>query len=62
MAKVLIAISLVVLIALAVVFFSAHENYANATECEKDCINDSGGRAWCSDYCKKNGTYGPAKK
>jgi hypothetical protein len=35
---------------------------ATATPCERDCINDSGGKAWCADYCKKYGTYGPAKK
>lgn len=34
----------------------------NATPCERDCINDSGGKGWCADYCKKHGTYGPAKQ
>jgi hypothetical protein len=62
MVKILLAVSLAVLIVLAVGFFSAQETDPNATECEKDCINDSGGKAWCSEYCKKNGTYGPAKK
>ena len=60
----MVAALLAVVIALAIFSISALKNDvgASATPCEQDCINDSGGKAWCSEYCKKNGTYGPAKK
>jgi len=60
MAKVLLAALVAVLIAVAVGYINARQIDASATPCEKDCMNDSGGRDWCADYCKQHGTYGPA--
>jgi hypothetical protein len=62
MAKVLLALAVALLIVLGVGYISAQQNAAKATPCETDCINDSGGKAWCSEYCRRNGAYGPAKK
>jgi hypothetical protein len=62
MRKVLLGALVAIVLAVALFFFSAQQIDANATPCERDCINDSGGLVFCADYCKKNGTYGPAKK
>lgn len=62
MRKVLLGLAVAVLLVLAFSYFGTSEPNPNATPCEKDCINDSGGKAWCADYCKKHGTYGPATK
>jgi len=43
-------------------FFSAPELVPNPTECERDCLNDSGGVIFCTKFCKENGSYGPQKK
>jgi hypothetical protein len=53
---------LAVLIGLAFFFMSSQQLNPNATPCERDCFNDSGGKTFCADYCQKNGTYGPPKK
>jgi hypothetical protein len=63
MRKLLIGALVVGVLALASFFFFAAEPIdPNATECERDCINDSGGRIFCAKYCKENPTYGPQKK
>jgi hypothetical protein len=62
MARALLEAFLAALIVLAFGCSNARKTDASATPCEKDCMNDSGGKAWCADYCKKHGTYGPAKK
>ena len=56
------AIVLLVLALGAMLFFGSGEWIPNATPCERDCINDSGGTTWCIDYCKHNETYGPQPK
>jgi hypothetical protein len=55
------------LVALLLVFALAGVGYvgtvkSDATPCERDCINDSGGINWCVSYCKEHGSYGPPKK
>jgi hypothetical protein len=63
MVKALLAVVVAVLIAAVIgFFFFGHVDGSALTPCERDCINDSGGQAWCADYCKKYGSYGPAKK
>jgi len=62
MVKVLLAILVAVLIALTLGHLSVRQYDASATPCEKDCMNDSGGKDWCVDYCKRYGTYGPATR
>ena len=60
MAKVLLAVLVAALIALTLGYLSARQNDVSATPCEQDCMNDSGGKNWCVDYCKQHETYGPA--
>jgi hypothetical protein len=60
--KVILGALAAVVLGLGLFFFFAQETEANATPCEKDCLNDSGGLVFCVDYCKKNGSYGPPKK
>jgi hypothetical protein len=43
-------------------FMSEPELLPNPTQCEKDCINDSGGVAGCVKFCKENDHYGPPQK
>ena len=62
MTKVLLAALLAVLVVLAFAYINGRPDGAAATPCERDCINDSGGKQWCADYCKEHATYGPAKK
>jgi hypothetical protein len=61
MKKLMLGALVLVAIAMALFFFNS-EPGSNATPCEVDCINDSGGRIFCEDFCRKNGTYGPEKK
>jgi hypothetical protein len=61
MPKVLFGLLLAVLI-LPASGCGAPDNGATLTPCERDCINDSGGKSWCADYCKEHGTYGPTKQ
>jgi hypothetical protein len=60
--KVLVAVLGVALLALALGCDRTRQDSVNLTQCERDCINDSGGKGWCADYCKKHSTYGPPKK
>jgi len=62
MPKVLCGLLVAVLIVAALGCVSAPDNAATLTPCERDCINDSGGKSWCAEYCKEHGNYGPAKK
>jgi hypothetical protein len=50
-----------VLLVSALVYLWTYRDAPPANQCETDCMNDSGGKAWCADYCKKAGSYGPAK-
>jgi len=62
MLKWLLGMLVAVLTVLALGYINARQNNASATPCERDCMNDSGGKDWCTDYCKQHGTYGPEKK
>ena len=59
MSKVLYGLLSAVLILRALGCVSAPATDTASTPCERDCINDSGGKTWCADYCKEHGTYGP---
>jgi hypothetical protein len=62
MAKAFLGLVVAVLIVLALRNIKVPQADAAHTPCENECINDAGGKAWCADYCKEHGTYGPAKK
>jgi len=62
MPKALLRLLAAVLISRALGCASASDTAATLTPCENDCINDSGGKSWCADYCKEHGTYGPTKQ
>jgi hypothetical protein len=61
MVKLVVAVSAAILLGLLTWFLLRPED-AGATPCERDCINDSGGKAFCADYCRQHGTYGPATR
>jgi hypothetical protein len=50
-----------VLLVSGFVYLWTYRDAPPANQCESDCMNDSGGKAWCADYCKNAGAYGPAK-
>jgi hypothetical protein len=50
-----------VLLVWGFVYLWRYRDAPPANQCESDCMNDSGGKAWCAAYCKKASAYGPAK-
>jgi hypothetical protein len=63
--KILLVMALLVGLAVALFFYSAHADQERfrqaANPCERDCIQDSGGLEDCRKYCVGHPlTYGPA--